>query len=257
LEFFNFEQRASNTFEAWTPPRRDVAHAHVLRPRTCRPRRPRRAPPKVTRCPRLVLPHAPRPEAIGILPAARTPQTAPYRLGAHCGPSVRRRRPPVLAPVEAGYHDHISAVTLPSPRPSRPYKCHTFSPPHAGIAAPPHHPRRRRRAPPPTSHGRATVQAPFLDPIGPSHATCCPGRALVIAGAEPPRPPSPVFTVRPRRRVPRPNSGHPQALGEHMVVPHRFLGRERGRLAGIRSAPPPPHARVLIAKGRSFPGCFL
>jgi hypothetical protein len=173
---------------------------------------------------------------------SHAPRTAPYQQGARRGPPVRRRCPAVRTPVEAGYHGRISAVTLPSPRPSRPYKCRAFSPPHAGIAAPPHHPRRRRRAAPPASHGRATAHGPFLDPIGPSRATCCPGRALVVAGAEPPWLPPPVLTVRPRRRVPHPNSGHPQALGEHMVVPHRFPGRERGQLAGIRSAPPPPHA---------------
>jgi hypothetical protein len=55
--------------------------------------------------------------------------------------------------------------------------------------------------------------------------------------------PPPVFAVRPRRRVSRPNSGHPQALGEHMVMPHHFPGREHGRLAGIRPVPPPSHGR--------------
>jgi hypothetical protein len=171
-------------------------------------------------------------------------RTAPYRLGARRGPPVRQRRPAVRAPVEAGYHGRISAVTLPSPRPSRLYKCRAFSPPHAGIAAPPRHPRRRRRAAlPPASHDRATTHAPFLHPIGPSRATRCPGRGPVAAGAEPPRLPSPVFTACPCRRVLRPDSGHPQALGEHMVVPHRFPGREHGRLAGIRPAPPPPHGQ--------------
>jgi hypothetical protein len=103
--------------------------------------------------------------------------------------------------------------------------------------------RRRCRptAPPPSScvpsasHSRATAHAPFLDPIGSSRATCCLGRALVVTRAEPPRPP--VLAVRPHWRVLRPNSGHPQDLGEHMVVPHCFPDRERGRLTGIRLTP--------------------
>jgi hypothetical protein len=59
--------------------------------------------------------------------------------------------------------------------------------------------------------------------------------------------PPPVLAVRPRRHILRPNSGHPQALGEHTVVPRRFPGREHGQLAGIRPAPPPPMAKALIA----------
>jgi hypothetical protein len=147
----------------------------------------------------------------------RTPRSAPYGLNACRGLPVRRRHPAVRALVEARYHGRISAVTLPSPRPSRPYKCHAFSPPHADISAPPRHPRHCRRAAPPASHGRATAHAPPLDPIGPSRATCCPGRALAVAGAEQPRPP--VLAVRPRRQIPRLNFGYPQALGEHVVTP--------------------------------------
>jgi hypothetical protein len=245
LGFINFEPGISKTFR---PERRRVAtsRAHTRRashPCAGRPRRPRHAPPKATRRPRLALPHAPRPEAIGVLLAACTPRTAPYRLGARRGPPVRQWRPALRAPVEAGYHGRISAVTLSSPRPSRPYKCRAFSPPHTDIAAPPHHPRRRRRAAPPASHGRATAHAPPLDLIGPSRATCCPGRALTVAGAEPPWSPPLVLAVCPRRRIPRLNSGYPQALGEHVVTPHSLPGRERRRLAGIRPVPPPFHAR--------------
>jgi hypothetical protein len=39
--------------------------------------------------------------------------------------------------------------------------------------------------------------------------------------------------VRPLRQLLRPNSGHPQALGEHVVVHHRFPDRERSQPAGI------------------------
>jgi hypothetical protein len=170
-------------------------------------------------------------------PGARMPRTAPYRLGARRGPPVHRRRPAVRASVEAGYHDRIfgpAAVTL---EPSCSYKYHTFSPPPTGIATPPRRLRLRRRAAPLLAfHDRATAHAPSLDPIGPLRATYCPGRASVIARVEPPRPLPPVLAVRPRRRVLRPNSRHPQALSEHMVVPHCFPGRERGWLAGIRPA---------------------
>jgi hypothetical protein len=58
------------------------------------------------------------------------------------------------------------------------------------------------------------------------------------------------------RQLLRPNSGHPQGLGEHVVVPHCFPCRERGRLAGIRPAPPPPHAKALIPNPRIFLGCL-
>jgi hypothetical protein len=116
-------------------------------------------------------------------------------------PYARRPRPT--------YHGRISAVT-PSSRPSHPYKCRTIFPSS----------RRQRRptvpsAPPPSScapsvsHGRATAHVPSLDPIVPSRVACCPGRALAVAGAKPPRTPPPVLAVRPRRRFPRPNFGHP------------------------------------------------
>jgi hypothetical protein len=114
-----------------------------------RPLRPRLTPPKAARRPRLTLLHVPCLEAIGVLPAVRTPRTTPYWLSARRGLPVRRRRPAVRALVEARYHGRISAVTLPSPRPSRPYKWHAFSPPHADISAPPRHPRCCRRAAPP------------------------------------------------------------------------------------------------------------
>jgi hypothetical protein len=123
-----------------------------------------------------------------------------YRLGACRGPPVRQRRPAVRAPAEAGYHDRISAVTLPSPRPSHLYKCRAFSPPHADLAAPSRHPRRRHRAAlPPASYDRATTHVPFLDPIGPSRATRCPGGA--------PSPPKPSRCGRHYRSSPRANAG--------------------------------------------------
>jgi hypothetical protein len=121
-----------------------------------------------------------------------------------------------------------------------------LSPPPAAIAPPPRHPRHRRRAPPlPASHGQASAHIPSIDPLESLGATCCSGRARIVAGAAPPppRPPPPASVVCPRRRDFRPNTGHPQALGEPTDVPRRFPGQERGRLAGIWSAPPPPMAK--------------
>jgi hypothetical protein len=97
------------------------------------------------------------------------------------------------------------------------------------------------------------LEAPF-DPVGPIRVACSPSRALAVARTEPPRPPPPAIAMRPLRQLLRPNSGHPQALGEHVVVPHRFPDQERGRLAGIRLAPPPPMAEGHIASPHFFPG---
>jgi hypothetical protein len=215
LEIINFKLVTGKTIWARAPPRRDVARrpTSVSAPRAVqgRPLAEARSSPGAAYRGRW------NP------PGARTPWTAPYRFGAHRGPPVRQWRPAVGATVEAGYHGHISSPAVVTPEPSHPYKCCAFSPPPAGIATPPRHLRHRRRAAPlPAFHDRATAHAPSLDPIGLLRATCCPGRALVIAGAEPPRPPPPVLAMRPRRRVLRPNSGHPQALGEHTVVPCRF-----------------------------------
>jgi hypothetical protein len=61
----------------------------------------------------------------------------------------------------------------------------------------------------------------------------------------PPRQPPPAAVDPPRRQPPHPNSDHPSTLGEPTVTPHRLPGRERGRLAGIRPAPPPPTAEGI------------
>jgi hypothetical protein len=100
---------------------------------------------------------------------------------------------------------------------------------------------------------RLNLLEPPLDLVGPIRVTCSPSRALAVARSEPSRPPPPAIVVRPLRQLLRPNSGHPQALGEHVVVPHRFPDQERGRLAGIRPAPPPPMAEGHIASPHVFP----
>jgi hypothetical protein len=169
---------------------------------------PRPRPPAI---PGLAFPTRPRPEApwspprprAVVCPRCTGRARATYRRSDGGAPSYTCRS-------RLGTTATSSSSAAISPEPSRCYKYPVFSPPPAGIATPPRHPRHRRRAAPlPASHGRATTHVPSLDPTGSSLATCCPGRARVVAGAEPPRPPPPVLTVRPRLCVLCPNSGHP------------------------------------------------
>jgi hypothetical protein len=170
---------------------------------------------------------------------------------------VRRRHAAVRVPVEVAVLRRQLRRPLPSPSVEPPYKCLALFPPPAAIAPPPCHPRRHRRAAPlPVSHGQASTHIPSIDPLEPSSATCCSGRARVVAGAAPPRPPPLVSVVRPRLCDLRPNTGHPQALGERTDVPRRFPGRERARLAEIWPAPLPPMAKGRISSRHLVLGCF-
>jgi hypothetical protein len=94
---------------------------------------------RATRCSRphagrgVPLPHAPRPEAIGVLSAARTPQTA--------GPSAA---PAVRAPDEAAVpQPHLQGHALVSAS-EPPYLNRAPCPSSHRHHRPPHHPRRRR-----------------------------------------------------------------------------------------------------------------
>jgi hypothetical protein len=139
------------------------------------------------------------------------------------GLPVRRQHAAIRAPIEAAVlQRHLrrhGCITG-----SLAYKTRALlSPPPAAIAPPPHHPRRRRPAAPlPASHGQASAHIPSIDPLEPPSATCCSGRARVVAVAVPPRRPPPATVERPRRRDLRPNTGHPQALGEPTDVRCRF-----------------------------------
>jgi hypothetical protein len=62
--------------------------------------------------------------------------------------------------------------------------------------------------------------------------------------------------MRPLRPIFRPNSGHPQALGEHVVTPHSLPGWERRRPRRISASRAAPTAKGGIAKGRIFLGCL-
>jgi hypothetical protein len=89
-------------------------------------------------------------------------------------------------------------------------------------------------------------QPPSDHPLGHAVAlglTHCLAKSPTRRRTEPPRLPPPAIAVRSLRQILRPNSGYPQALGEQVAVAHRFSGRERGRLAGIRPEPPPPHGQ--------------
>jgi hypothetical protein len=176
--------------------------------------------------------------------------------GSRRGPPVRPQHAALRAPVEAAVlrrhlHRH-GCVTG-----SLAYKTRALlSPPRAVIASPPSHPRRHCRRRLPASHGQESVHIPSIDPLEPSGATCCSGRARVVARATPPRPPPPAPVERPHWCDLRPNTGHPQALGEPTDVPRRFPGRERGRLVGIWQSPPPPMAKGRIASPLLVLGCF-
>jgi hypothetical protein len=221
---------------------------------TCRPR------PDAGRG--MSLPHAPRPEAPGSPPgrAHSTDRAVPARCvprtaGPSAAPTVRVSRtvgpsvaPAVRAPSEAAVpRPHLQGHALVSasepPYLNRaPFPLLAPPPLFAAPSAPP-----PVSSPPRPSSSAPILLEPPLDPVGPIRVACSPSRALVVVRTEPPRPPPPTIAVHPLRQLLRPNAGHPQALGEHVVVPHRFPGWERGWLAGIRPAPPPPHAKALIA----------
>jgi hypothetical protein len=204
-------------------------------------------------------PTRPRPEAPWSPPGLRAAVCPRYtgraratdrRSDGGAPPYERRSRP--------GTTEASSPSAAVTPETSRPYKYPTFSPPLAVIATPPRHPRRLRRAAPlPAFHGRATTHVPSLDPVEPSRATCCPSRARVVARAEPPRPTPPVLAVRPRRRILRPNFGHPWVLGELMVEPDHFPDREHCRFDGIGRSRAAPMAKGHIARLQAFSRCFV
>jgi hypothetical protein len=120
---FSILNKGSATRWARTPTHRNVVCARA--PRVVPARRP-----ASTSAPRAAQGHtlaqacpfpmrrAPRP--MGVLPAARTPRTAPYRLGARHGPSVHRRRPPYARRPRPPCHGRIFKVMPSSARVSCP-----------------------------------------------------------------------------------------------------------------------------------------
>jgi hypothetical protein len=213
--------------------RRDAAPA---------PRCPCRVPPEAARRPRLAPPHALRPEAPWSPPGPRALWTAPYQHGARRGPPIHRRHPPYARRPRRPCHRRISRVTPPSSRLSHPYLSRVSCPPRAVPAAPP-------RLPLPAAGELTSPSFSSLLPRNPRSLSRhrCSALHLPRRSRSPPRPPSPTVAAHPRQSRPRSNPGLPRAQIEHVVVPHRHPGRERGRLAGIRPAPPPPMPKAPIA----------
>jgi hypothetical protein len=217
---------------------------------------PKAAPPKAASCPRTCSFPMRRALRPGNPPGSAHAMDRTVPDDARRGPPVRRQHVAVRAPFEAaGLRRHLrrhGCVT-------RSLTCKTralLSPSPTAIAPSPRHSRCRCRAAPlPASHSQASAHIPSIDPLEPSCAICS-GRARVVAGAAPPWPPLSAPVVRPRRRDLRPNTGHPRALGVPTDVPRRFPGRERGRLAGIWPAPPPPMAKGRITSPHLVLWCF-
>jgi hypothetical protein len=184
------KQRFSNTFQARALPRRDVART------ARRPRSPadRGAPSPCSRAPRHIEPRAPRTSP---LPCHTDAVRAADRRSIR-GAAVR-------APAEVAVpRPHLRGHAFVAPAAPLFKRCPPF-PPRAR-----NHRSRRPTRPPwsvadelalPSSHGRATARAPSLDPLGPAHAACCPGRALAVVGTKLSRPPLPALAVRQCRRL--------------------------------------------------------
>jgi hypothetical protein len=101
-----------------------------------------------------------------------------------------------------------------------------------------------RRARPSTSApSRPTTFSPSLGLANAQALMRCPAKRLPTPSPEPSRPPLPAVATRPYRSRLCSNPGLPCVLGEHVVVPHCLLDRERDRLARIRPAPLPPFAQ--------------
>jgi hypothetical protein len=229
LEFLVLKQGLSKQTCVGRALRRDArprpsAFVHVCRPRPAAIPRPRsfRGPP----APHDVQEFAPAPRA-GAPHATCWPDAHP--LVRRSGPDP----PPSCAVLRPGHHAVVTigrAAPYLSARPSS-SRCLTSLPPfhRAAVAA----------------AVAAAWQAVALHRLwATAHVSSFPRTAAGHCRA-------------PLRQLLRPNFVHLQALGEHVVVPHRFPGRKRGWLAGIRPAPPPPHAKALIANPLVFLGCFL
>jgi hypothetical protein len=118
LEFFNFEQWISNTFR---PKHRRVTTSRAPARRPASASAPRTAQGHT---PAVACPFPMRP-AIGVLPTARTPRTAPYRLCRRRLPYARRPRLP--------WHSRFFKVMPSSAQASRPYLNRVPAPPRVAI----------------------------------------------------------------------------------------------------------------------------
>jgi hypothetical protein len=112
-------------------------------------------------------------------------------------------------------------------------------------------------SPPHPSPVCLTFPAYSLGALETCAAIRCSALHLTRWSRSPPRAPPPAVAARPHRSYPRSNPSLPRALGKHVVVSHRFNGRERVRFAGIQPAPPPPMPKAPIAWPPVFLGCLL
>jgi hypothetical protein len=179
---------------------------HAPRPRVGRPRPPRHPPPKATHWPRRAPSPCAAPRGLGVLPAARTPWTAPYRPVCAADRRSVGSTPPYASRSRWSCYGSISGVTATSPGGLN-YKNPSAVRPLRAT------PTRRPPLPPPpcahasaSSHCRPTFPTYSLGPVAPSQATPCHPCALPSPEPEPPRPPPPDIAVRPRRRLLRPTT---------------------------------------------------
>jgi hypothetical protein len=234
------------------PPRAPKRRAP--RQRAGQPRRPRCTPPKAARRPRSHLPNAPAPRGswesyraaccrVRAVPAGCAPQTAgpmaasrrtrtgrgrvPRRYLRRPLQSPRSRAAPINTPHFPLLHRHCHAAAPSVPPPSS--------------SAPSCLPRSSNR-PYPFLRTYKVAACHLLSRPSPRR---CRSRATAAA------------SVGPRRASTPACSPPQQALGEPTVVPRRFPSQERGRLAGIWPAPPPPMAKGRIASPKLFVGCFV
>jgi hypothetical protein len=117
------KQGISNTISCRPAPRIVMSRNDAVptRPRPSRRPRPRPRRPRQPAVPGRAFPTRPRPEAsLESSRAACHRLSAPHRPGARHGPPVRRRRPTIREPVEAGYHGGIFVVRCHHPVSSRP-----------------------------------------------------------------------------------------------------------------------------------------
>jgi hypothetical protein len=248
-----------NTFKQWA--------SKTFRPGRCRAARHTRAPAgldsRTTRCPRppagrgVPLPHAPHPEAPRSPPGPRAPRRAVPARGSPrtAGPSAAPRRRRVgqgsRAMVASPCHRDVTGGA--SPIKTERHALLAPSPPlHRAL-----HCRPPVNSPPRPSLVRLTFLAYSLGALGTCTAARCSALHLPCRSRSLLEPPPPTVAARPRRSRPRSNPGFHRALGEHVVMPHRLPGRERGRLASIRPVPPPPMPKAPIARPPFFLGCLL
>jgi hypothetical protein len=104
---------------------------------------------------------------------------------------------------------------------------------------------------------RSTTSHPSLGPAEARALAHCLAKNHPHRQTEPPRLSPPTAAARPRRRPLRPNYGHHPILGEHVVEPGPFPGRERRWPCRIPTSRAAPMAKGRIASPRIFLWCLV